>query len=68
MEGGLLENKRFKFYDNQMQSRLFSLGPHLWCMEVPKVGVKWELQLPAYATATARSEPRLICDLYLSSQ
>ena len=27
------------------------LGPHLWHMEVPKLGVKSELQLPAYTAA-----------------
>ena len=30
----------------------FSLGPNLRHMEVPRLGVKSELQLPAYATAT----------------
>ena len=29
------------------------LGPHLQYMEVPRLGVESELQLPAYATATA---------------
>ena len=32
------------------------LGPHLWHMEVPRLGVKSELELPAYTsdpTATA---------------
>ena len=29
------------------------LGPHLWHMDVPRPGAKSELQLPAYATATA---------------
>ena len=29
------------------------LGPHPQHMEVPRLGVKLELQLPAYATATA---------------
>ena len=29
------------------------LGPHLWHMEVPRLGTEMELQLPAYATATA---------------
>ena len=29
------------------------LGLHLWHMEVPRLGVEWELQLPAYTTATA---------------
>ena len=28
------------------------LGPHLWHMEVPGLGVESELQLPAYTTAT----------------
>ena len=43
------------------------LGPHLWHMEVPRLGGKLELQLPAYATATARGDPSLICDLHHSS-
>ena len=30
----------------------FLLGPHWWHMEVPRLGVESELQLPAYATAT----------------
>ena len=29
------------------------LGPHLWHMEVPRVGIRLELQLLAYATVTA---------------
>ena len=29
------------------------LGPHPWHMEAPRLGVHSELQLPAYATATA---------------
>ena len=43
-------------------------GPHLRHMEVPRLGVLSELQLPAYATATATSEPSLVCDLHHSSQ
>ena len=31
----------------------FFLGPHLWHMEVPRLGVKSELQVLAYTTATA---------------
>ena len=31
-------------------------------MEVPRLGVKSELQLPAYATATAVQDPSLICN------
>jgi len=30
-------------------------------MEVPRLGVKLEMQLPAYTTATAMQDPRLIC-------
>ena len=43
------------------------LGPHLWHMEVPRLEVQLELQLPAYATATATRDPSLICDLHDSS-
>ena len=44
------------------------LGPHWWHMEVPRLGVKSELQLlPAYNTATATSDSVLIYDLHHSS-
>jgi len=33
------------------------LGPHSQHMEVPRLGVQLELQLPAYATATATPDP-----------
>ena len=42
------------------------LGPHSQHMEVPSLGVKSELQLPAYATTTAT--PSHICNLHLSSR
>ena len=42
------------------------LGMHLQHMKVPSLGVEWELQLPAYTTAT--QDPSLICDLHHSSQ
>ena len=37
------------------------LGPNLWHIEVPKLGVDLELELPAYPTAmgNTRSEPCL---------
>ena len=44
------------------------LGPHLQHMEVPRLGVKSELQLLACITATATWDPSSICDLYHSSQ
>ena len=43
------------------------LGPHLQHMEVPRWEVGLELQLPAYATATATQDPSHICDLHHSS-
>ena len=44
------------------------LGPHLWHMEVPRLGVESELQLPAYITATAMPDPSHDCDLHHSSR
>ena len=43
------------------------LGPHSRYMEVPRPGVKWELQLSAYTTATAKSDPSHTCNLHHSS-
>ena len=43
------------------------LGPYLQHMEAPSLGVKSELQLPAYTTATARWNLSCICDLHHSS-
>ena len=37
-------------------------------MEIPGLGVEWELQLPAYATATVTQDPSSICHLHHSSQ
>ena len=37
-------------------------------MEVPRLGVESELQLPAYATATAPLDLSHICDLHHSLQ
>ena len=36
-------------------------------MEVPRLGVELELQLPAFATATAVQDLSHICNLYHSS-
>ena len=44
------------------------LGPHLWHMEVPRLGVKSELQLLTYAIATAMQNLSHVCDLHHSSQ
>ena len=47
---------------------LFVLGLYLGHMEVPRLGVESELQLPAYATATATREPSHVCSLHHSSR
>ena len=44
----------------------FFLGPHH--MEVPRLGIESELQLPAYTTATAMWDLSHVCDLHHSSQ
>ena len=45
---------------------LLFLGPYLRHMEVPRLRVESELQLPAYSTATAMWDPRLVCELHCS--
>ena len=45
----------------------FFLWPHPRHMVVPRLGVKLEMQPPAYATATAMPDPSHICDLHHSS-
>ena len=39
------------------------LGPHPQHIEISRLGVQWELQLQAYATATATQDPSSIFDL-----
>ena len=46
---------------------IYLLGPHLQHMEVPRLRVESELQLPAYTTATATPDPSGVCDLHRSS-
>jgi len=41
---------------------------YLQHMEVPRIGVKSELQLPAYTTSTATLDPSFLCDLHHSSR
>ena len=44
------------------------LGPYLRHVEVPRLGVKWELQLPTHAIDTATPDLSHIYDLHHSSQ
>ena len=43
------------------------LRPHPRHIELPRLGVEWELQLSAYTTATATRDPTHVCDLHHSS-
>ena len=47
---------------------LVFLGPHLQYIEVPGLGGKLELQLPANTTATVTWDPSHICNLHCSSR
>ena len=42
----------------------FFFRPYPPHMEVPRLGVEWELQLPAYTTGTATQDPSGICNLH----
>ena len=44
------------------------LGPHPWHMEVPRLGVRSELQLLASTAAAATRDPSHVCDLHHSSR
>ena len=57
------------FYFSFLLLLLFGiLGLHLQHVEVPRLGVELELQLPAYTTATATPDPSHICDPHSSQQ
>ena len=43
------------------------LGPCLWHLDVPRLGVKSKLQLLAWTTATATLDPSHVCNLHHSS-
>ena len=56
----------FKYLINFFSA--FFLGLHLQHMEVPRLGVKLELQVPDYTTATETRDLSRICNLHHSSQ
>ena len=61
---------RFNGLGGRTQAFLFLLlflGPHLWHKEFPRLGVELELQLPAYATTTAKPDLSHVCDLHHGS-
>ena len=61
------KNIRPSFYFNSSLLNFFFLGSHLWPMEVPRLGIKLELQLPAYTTATVTWDPSHVLDLHCNS-
>ena len=67
-DGGLTNHCCFSYYFSFIYVFICFLEPHLQHMEVPRLGVKSELQLPAYTTATAMQDPSRICDLHHSSR
>ena len=44
------------------------LGPHPQHMEVPRLGVELEVQLPVYTSATAMPDLSRVCNLHCSSR
>ena len=52
---------------DHISSSFSFLGSHPRHLEVPRLRVVWELQLPAYATATATTDPSCVCNLHHSS-
>ena len=68
-----LTNQVRKLYDFIHRGRkfvffvFFFLEPQVWHMEVPRLGVKPELKLPAYTIVTATQGPSHVCDLHHSS-
>ena len=58
-----------RFFFSSLFSFFFDfLGSYLWHMEVPRLGVQPELQLPACATATAMKDLSCVFELHQSSQ
>ena len=66
----LLTRSLIFHFDTILQSSFFfpSFGLYLRYMQVPGLGVKQELQLLAYTTATAMWDPSCVCSLHHSSQ
>ena len=62
----LLAKSVFYFPSFLLSSLSSFLELHLWHMEVPRLGVKLEVHLPAYTIATSTPDLRHICDLHCS--
>ena len=78
--GEFLANKKVQILDSKIKTSVNSsapngphilffvfLGPYPWHMEVPRLGVESELQLPTYTTATAMQDLNRVCNPHCSS-
>ena len=68
--GKFIANNSFMKIERTISLSLFFfffLGPYLQHMEVPRLVVQSEIQLPAYTTATAMHDTSHVCDLHHSS-
>ena len=70
---GLILKRQYNIKADQKQNFIIEkcfllfLGQHLQHMDVPRLGVKSQLQLPAYTTATAMRDLNCVCNLHHSS-
>ena len=64
----ILPEKNPVLYIHSLFILFFFLGPNLQHMEVLRLGVELELQLPAYTPATATWDPSCVCALHHSSR
>ena len=63
-----ISTKHTKLKLNSFFCLLSFLGPHPRHMEVPRLGIQLELQLPTYTRAIATPDPSRVCDLHHSSR
>ena len=63
-----LEDSRIMFLFKKKIFFWSFLGLHLWHIEVPKPGVKLELQLLAYVTAIATPGLSRVCEVHHTSR
>ena len=63
----LIASESGEFY-GEFSILFFFFWPHLWHMEIPRLGFESELQMLAYTTATATPDLSHICNLHPSSQ
>ena len=63
-----LQGCQYAFLKDEQSFLNLFLGPHRRHMEVPRLRIELELQLPPYATATAMPDLSRVCNLHHSSR